>query len=324
MSFLNFNSSFIIHEDQNDHNPLVRTPDISQSIQHVTVDREKSDKITIHPSETKDIAVTSRSLLWDSTTELHFERHSAGNDAMRIKWTGTGLNPVFRTKRAIGGGSSTVVDITRITPYVARITQSAGTAWMLGSVATGDLIRFEKTTDSFSSPFSVTNQGKTYLVQAKGANYIDFIDNGEISLDSGVTLGASYSFALIVMTQGPVRIGDTISVSGSGINPSNTGKFEVVDISSEYLEVVNPFGYDETVLYGSNSLTVYEFLIGFLHLRADSRFKIKFDNQSEWLTLDRIGEKAIFIGSACAYRIQATNDGPMDVEVSLQYARVLV
>ena len=324
MPFANINYQLVIFEDQTDRNPQIRMPDITKSIQGVNVNHDKSERITLAPGETKDIVVTSRAVAWDATTQLTTDRYLAAADGVRLKWTGTGTAPAFRTNRNIGGGATTVVDMTRISPYVVRITQSAGTAWTLGSVQNGDIIKFEKNTDTFTSPFNPTNLGKSFSVQAKGANYIDFVDNGTAALDTAVTIGTDFAFALRVFSNGPVKIGDTLTISGAGINPSNHGKFEIVDLSTDYIEIINPFSEPETFLYGTNAITVYDYLIGLLHLRASGPVRVKYDNQVEWMLLDRLGAEVILLASVCSYRIQANNNDPsQEIEISVQHARVI-
>lgn len=323
MPFLNLNYQFLIHEDQTVGNPTIKMPDITKSFQGVVVENDKSDRITLYPGDSKSIVATSRALSWTSSTQLTFERFLTGSDNIRIKWTGTGPNPVFRTARAIGGDATTQVGITRVTAYVARISNVAGTAWTLGTVQNGDLLRLEATTDTFTSPFSDANKGKTWKVQNVGASYIDFIDNGEAALDAPIVLGASFGMALRVFSPGPIKVGDTISVSGGTINPSNFGKFTIADVSSDYLEITNPFGVAETLLKGSASLVIYEYLIGFVHLRASGALKVRFDSQVEWAQLARIGAEAVLISSACTYSVEAYNDGLEAVVVSVQHAAVL-
>jgi len=312
----------MLYDDPSTRNPKIKLLDIAKCFQGVIVDNDKSDRLTLAPGETKDIMVTTRALLWDPTTQLTFDRYLATGSNVRIRWTGTGTAPAFRTNRNIGGGATTTVDMTRVSPYAVRITQSAGTAWTLGSVQVGDWIKFEKNTDAFASPFSATNQGGTHQVQAKGANYIDFVDNGVAALDSAIVLGASFAFAVRVFSTGPVKAGDTIEIAGSGINPSNYGRFEIVDVSPDYIEIINPYSQAETVLYGTNSLTVYEYLIGFVHLRASGAIRIKSGDQVEWARLERLGGEALFLGSLNTFRLQANNDGLEDVVISIQYARV--
>lgn len=323
MPFLNLSYNFLIYEDQSDRNPQIRLPDITKDIQGVGAENDKSERIILYPGDTTSIISTSRLLSWTSATELEFERFLTNNDNIRIKWTGTGPNPIFRSNRSIGGDATSTVSITRVTPYVARITNVSGTAWSLGSVINGDYIRFEDDTDLFTSPFSETNKGKTYKIQNIGANYIDFIDNGASALDSLIVLGADFANAIKVYSSGPVKTGDTINISGSGINPSNVGKFTVIDVTHDYIEITNPLGVAETVLYGSNNLVIYEYLIGFIHLRASGSLKIKFDNQAEWAQLARLGSESLLISSACAYNLQAYNDGLEPIVISVQHAAIV-
>lgn len=325
MPFLNINFQVLMYEDvdSGSRNPLIRMPDITKSIQGVPVNNDKSDRVVVYTNDIKDLATTSRALSWDATTQLSFSMPISSESKQRIKWTGTGTNPLFRTKRAIGGDATTTVSITQLTPYVKRITNISGTAWNTSSVQVNDLIRFERNTDAFTSPFILGNTGVTYLVQSKGSTYIDFIDNGQAIVEGSVTLGADFELALRVMSPGPVKLADILTIASTNVHPSNTGKFEIVDISTDYIEVVNPLGVTETQLIGSVIPTIYEYLIGFVLLRASGPFKIKFDGQSEWARVDRVGPEALFMASMSAHSIQAMNDGPDPITVSIQYARVL-
>jgi hypothetical protein len=321
MSFLNLSYGLIIYEDPSDRLPNIRLTDISKSIQNVSADHEESDKYHLAPNETIDIATTLRSLFWGPSTQLEILRHIANEDNVRISHNGIGPAPIFRTNRAIGGDATTQVSITRVSPYVARITQNAGTAWSLTNVQVGDIIKFEKNTDSFTSPFSDGNLGKSFVVQAKGANYIEFLDEGIISLDTNIVLGTNFEFALRVFSQGPVKIGDTISISGN-INPANKGDYKIVDLSYDYIEITNPFSINETIIYGTNTINIYDYLIGFIHLRSSGSIKLRFDNQQEWMKVEKLQTEAIFVGSVETYKVQALNDSQESVTISVQHASV--
>jgi len=323
MSWLNLNYGLLVHDDESVTNPQIKLVDIVKDIQNIPVNHDQSDRVTLYTNESKTLATTSRPLAWDATTQIKFDRYIVEEDNVRLTYTGTGTNPAFRTDRLIGGAADTEISITRVTPYVARIQNVAGTVWSLGNVAVNDYIRFEKDTDSFTSPLHATNKGKTYQVTAKGADYIDFVDNGNSALDANIALGADYEQVIRVMSQGPVKVGDTIEIRGSGINPSNHGKYTVTDISTDYVEFVNALGVEQTVLIGTNSLVVYEHLIGFIHIRSTGPFKIRFDSQSEWASVDRLGNEAIFMGSMSAHAVEAQNDGPEPIVVSIQHVMVL-
>lgn len=324
MPYLNLNLGVLIYEDLNQAQPLIRPTDITRSFQQVAVQFDKSDRITLQPGDTTTIVSTTRSTAWDNTTQLEFQRYLAANDNVRVRWTGTGTNPAFRTARAIAGAADTVVSITRVSPNTVRITNTAGTAWDTSTVQVNDLIRFEKSTDAIASPFSLTNQGQTWLVQAKTSSTIDFLDNGLASLDTAITLGSNYAYVLRCITQGPVRIGDTIDLAGAGLNPSNQGRYQIVDVSSDFVEVVNPFSVDETVLYGTNVINIYDHEIGFVNLRASGRFQIRFGGQTSWVDVTPLGpgNEAVMAGSFNTYQIMATNPTQQPVTISVQHAAV--
>lgn len=322
MAFLNINYQMLIAEDISSKNPSIRMPDITNHIDHIPVSQDKSDRITLYPSETKTISTTSRPLAWDNTTELSFVRPFADQDIFRLVWTSTGTNPVFRTNRSIVGDATTTVSVTILTPYVKRIQVTAGTAWSTTTVQPGDYIKFEKTSQSFTSPFSETNQGQTFLVQAKGTDYIDFVDNSQASIETSVILGTDSDFAVRVFTSGPVRIGDTLSVSSSA-NLSNQGKFQITNVSPDYVEFVAPLGVEETLNYDSLSFVIYDYLIGFLHLRASDSVQLRFGSQTEWLNLSKLKNiQALFFGSVNSYLIEAKNDGNVPIEISVQTAKL--
>jgi hypothetical protein len=321
MANLNLNYKFLIYEDCANKNPEIQLPNISKNIEGIVVDFDKSERLAIYSNEIKDIATTQRNVLWNSTTELEIYQPVASSDNRRVEWTGVGTAPNFRTNRNIAGAADTQVSITRVTNYVARITNTGGTAWNLTNVQVNDFIIFDQSTDTVTSPFSTNNQNRKYLVQNKGANYIDLIDNGTQS-DEIVTLGVDFADVLKVISQGDVKVGDLFQISGAGINPSNNGRFEIVDVTDKYIEFVNPLGVDETVTIGTNSLVIYEYLIGFIHVRASAPVKLRFGSQTEWVQLERMGNEVIFFGSVCTHKIQAFNDRSEPVSISVQHCMV--
>lgn len=323
MPFLNYQSSVLIYEDAGEKTPLRRTPDLTLTANGLQVGKDKSERITVYPNEIVDILVKTRSLSWTSSTELTWVRPQAAADLMRIKYTGTGPNPVFRTARALGTDATTVLTMSRVSPNAVKIQHVSGTAWSLGTVAVNDLIRFEPDTDAFTNPFGAI-AGNTYRVQAVGADYVEFVDNGLAPLAENITLGADFALAVRIMTAGPVRIGDKISVSGAGINQGNIGDFEITDVSADYIEFVSPFGVAQTTTFGTNLLTVYDRLIGFVVIRTEGpTIKLRFGGQTEWVELKSLDggvTPPIMMATISTYKIQATNDGTDPVDIMITHA----
>jgi len=321
MISMNLKYGLLIYEDQDTNTPQIKIPDISVNIDGIQVFNDKSDRGSIQPNEIKDITLTSLDLSWDATTNLSFYRPTSDSNNIRLAYS-SGSAPVFRTNRNIVGAADTVVSITRVNDYIARITNTSGTAWNLSSVISNDYLRFHKTDDYITSPFSAVNQGKEFLVQSKGADYIDIIDNGNITEEADITLGADFDKVLKVLSQGSVKVGDTIKISGSNVTSSNIGEYEIIDVSDDYIEYVNAFATEESVVYDSSEFVIYKYLIGFLNLRASGSLKMRLDSQQEWMSIGMIKNTAVFFGSINTYKIQIKNDSYETVTFSLQTMEV--
>lgn len=326
MSYLNLNYGLISYKDPSPTNPQVRLGgDIAKSFQSIITQHANTRELTLSPGESRDVVTTLRPLGLDATSELSFERPFAEQDLIRIRWTGTGAAPNFRTKRALSVDATTEITVTRVAPNTVRFQRTGGTAMVTTAVQIGDILKLEKNTDAFTSPFNEVNLGKSFVVQSKGADYIDVIDNQAYSVDvSPITLGADFDFAFRVFSNGPVKVGDTLSVIGDDINQSNKGTFQVTDLSSDYVEIVNSYGVVETLVLGAdNFIRLYDHLIGFLHLLGNSAFKVKVNDQ-EAFVVDRLtSSEALFIGSVKAYKVEVQNDSSDTICVDAQFAAVV-
>lgn len=320
MSLMNLKINLLIYEDPQTTSPKIRTPDLEREYMQVAVNRPKSDEHYLAPGESAIIAATSRALTMDNTTQFAIERPRTAEDIIRLRWTGTGVAPGFRLKRNIGIDATTEVSMTRVAPNTVRLASTAGTAINTAAVVVGDILKMERSTDAFASVFNQVNTGVYWQVQAKGSGYIDFLDNGAAALDSALVLGASFDQQLRVLSPGPVRLGDTVELSG--LNLGNVNKYTISDYSSDYIEYVNPFAVAETFTV-SNNVAVYDRLIGFLFVRSTGAFKLKMNSQSEGTKYGLLQGEALFMGSVEAHTIEATNDGSDTIRVTLQHASLL-
>lgn len=325
MPFLNFQANALIYEDQDNRKPLRRLPDLTLAFDCIAVGKEKSERIEVQPNEIADVLVKTRGLSWTSSTQLSWERPLAQADNMRLRWTGTGPNPVFRTRRALSTDATTQLTMTRISPNAIRIQHNGGTAWVLTTVVVNDLIRFEPNTDAFTNPF-LLNVGKTYRIQAVGSDYVDFVDGGAAGMDQNIVLGTGFDLAVRIMTAGPVRVGDRLAVAGASLNQGNAGEFEITDVSTDYVEFIAPLGVAETALYGTNSINIYDRLIGFVLIRTTGApIKLRFGDQTEWTDLKALDAKTppLMMATLSTWKVQAMNTGTEMVELMITHAEAL-
>lgn len=321
MSLMNLTFGLLIYEDPSHTAPLVRTPDITREYQGVTVYRPRSDEYDLNPGETATIAATERALGIDNTTQFSLSRPDASSDVVRLTWTGVGSNPLFRTKRNLSTDATTTVSINRVAPNSVRISTSSGTPFSTGAVLVGDFVQLPRTTDTFTSAFAQGNQDVLWQVQAKTASTIDILDNGAFIEENNVTLGSDFAMQFRVLSQAPTRIGDTLEL-GSGVNAGNIGKFQIINLSSDYVEFVNPLAVDETFTVNAN-ISVYDRLIGFVMIRATGPFKLLVDGQASGAKVGMLQSEALYLGSIEAHQLQAVNEGTQPITIKLQYASVI-
>lgn len=312
MAYLSFHYGLLSYDDQSANHPTMRNFDISQSFQGLTSNHENSQKCVIAPGQTVTIAATARPLANNGTTGWSLERPVDGDGIVRLRWTGTGAAPQFRVARALGIGPSTQVSIVRVGPATARITFSTGST---AACQVGDILKFFRSTDSFTSPFGPQNAGQSFVIQAVGSGYLDFLDNGSAGIDSNIT-GADT--ALAVMSNGPVAVGDTVFIDGS-MNSSNKGEFKVNDVAPDFIELLNPYGIEETFTGGT--VKVYDHLIQFMHVMATAPIALSFDDAGE-MRLGRIGSQALFMGAVNAYQVDAINRSSEPVTVTIRHMAV--
>ena len=324
MSFMNLNFQLLIYKDRpTGGKPQVRVPDITESFQDLTLTNVMTSDPTIQPGETRTIATTTRPLTADTTTQLSIVRPISIQDTIRLYWTGTGANPGFATNRNLSTAADTVVSISRQGPNVARIMSVGGTPIVATPVQVGDILQFAGNTDTLTSPFGAQNLGKEYLVQNVGTNYVDVIDNGTIGLDQNIVLGSAFATVLCIFSAGPVRIGDTISIEGAGINTNNCGAYTITDISYNYVQFVNPYASAQTFTNTSNTVVCYNYLIEFLYMRTTGPITMTLNgtNQEVIGSLSK-GGPGLKLSTTQAYQVAVTNNGDCPVGVLITTAGI--
>jgi hypothetical protein len=283
---------------------------------------ENSRTVLIAPGDTADIVVNTRTLTASVTTEFAISFPVSTSSVARMKWTGVGTAPGFRTARALASDATTKVAITRLTPAIVRLTTVLGTAFSTAAVQVGDFLRLERSTDTFTSPFAVANQGVTFKVVGVTVSAIDVQDNGQMAPETGVVLGTGFAEAMKVLSPSPVKVGDTVVVDGI-VSLSNQGRYVVVQVSDTYVEFVAPQAYPETFTNGAALIKVYDGLIGFLNLKANGPLLLTIDG-GQAFSLGMLNEsESIFMGSVKSYLVQATNDSSSPVNVSFQYVSLV-
>ena len=327
MTFLNFESKFLIHSDTNLENPRVRLCDIVENFQSVLVRDVHSQENTLQPNESQTILNNQRTLgAGISTTQFQITRPISTDAVARMSWTSIGGDPAFRTLRSLSVDATTVVSLVRSGPRTMRIQSTSGSPLVSTSVIPGDEIFFEKNYDTFTSPFASNITGRKFSVQAIGANSIDFIDEGTTIEQPNITLGSTFTQNFLVMSfpVNSIREGDEIKNKCANFNSFNQGTFKISLVTPSFIEFTNPYAVLETQTNTANSLFAYDDLIGFLYLVSSGSLTIYLDGALSGISISPLANSvSIFNGSISASKIEITNNSNNSINVRSQCATVI-
>jgi hypothetical protein len=323
MSFLNFSLSRVAYEDDvASTDPMNKAFDVSTSKVGLHVGFPAVCTRVVHPGQIMLLESTSRTLAYDGTTELAVSHPELGSDLVRMRWTGVGTAPAFRTLRVIAGGSDTQVTLSRMSNTAAKMQVTGGTVWSLSTVQIGDEVFFGKTVDGeFTSPFSEVLQGSRFSIVDKGSDYLVFRDNGIASAESDITLGVGFDSALRVFSAAGVKVGDKLKFAvGANLKPDNKSYvLEITQVSDRDVYFVNPYAVDEIAIPGADSFVAFERMLNFLAVQATGAIDLRLDSSSATsIPLYEYETGAsIFMGTVSATSIYAVNNSTLPVNVTV-------
>jgi hypothetical protein len=323
MSFLNFTISRVAYDDAaSSSDPKNTAFDVSTAKVGLHVQFPAVCTRVVDPGQITLLESTSRALNYDGTTEFQFSHPELGSDIVRMRWTGTGTAPAFRTLRALAGGATTTVSFSRASNTAVKITNTTGTAWNTAVVQIGDELFFQKTVDGeFTSPFSEVIQGQRFVIVDKGTDYLVFRDNGMVSAESDIVLGGDFDSALRVFSALGVKVGDKIKFAASAnVRPDNKSYvLEVTQVSDRDIYFINPYAIDETCIPGASSFVVFERMLNFLAVQATGPIEIRLDSSAATSIplYEYESGAAVFMGTVSSTSIYAVNNSTSPIYVTV-------
>lgn len=317
-TFLTLNTDASISSTQN----VLKAPIAARFAYTLSaVELKQSAEFTesLDAAESKTLVSSRRATTVGSSTELAVSQPLASlTTTFRIAWTGNGTNPLFRTARALTTTALTALTITRLSGTIARITQATA-PFSTAAVVIGDYLLIEKTTDSFTSPFSTSNQGTPVKVVGKTATTIDVLDNGFMVGETAIVLGASFASVIKVFSASGVQVNDAMINKSSVFSAGNRGTFKVTSVSSDYVEIEADSLVSETVT-GATSTEVYfaNEVIRFLAITATNQIRVTIDGAP--IETSVLSSGAFLSGTFQCTEILIENMTDLEISVSGIYA----
>ena len=269
----------------------------------------------VDPLEKTTIVDCKRALSTDATSQFQILMPRADEPLRwRLRYTGTGTNPVLRTARALSLDATSSVKIDPVSTMIARISTDAGTALSSTAVVVGDSMLIERTTDTFTSLFNDENQGIPCVVTGKGAGYIEVNHNGAFVAES-IVLGTDYAEAIRVFSTGPVVTGDILELA-SPFNFGNLGRYTIVLIRNDYLEfdVTTDMVPETLISLTTNSLKIYDRYVNALSLITTADVWLYVDGAAIMVSpVDASGGVAVLTLRATKLEVENLDDAAVTV-----------
>lgn len=293
MSLLNVNLSILAYSDATATlQPNVRLADLKWSLLGLPSDNFKNVPISLAPGETLTVASTSRTLSYSGATSFVVTKQGA--DRMRISAS-------FGQRLSRNSGDNTTVwDLTK-NGQVVRLTASANTAPGFAGIQIGDSVNL--------TAFNSYNNGE-YVILSKGTNYIEFV-NAYAQNQAGVTTSP-----LSIYSSGPVQKGDILDITSPQFAFPNQGAFPVLAVTDQYIEVLNPNAFNQTVTGITTGFDVYPYAYKWMMIAVDRKVVVGLNGSGPSsieveppVEGDLIKTPGLFLKRGKVFQVQIMNTG---------------
>ena len=283
MATLSITNRYLAFDDAiASNNPQKKNFDWSTQLQGIVVDNPSSTPFRIPAGQCASLFDGTRTIGYDATTAFSLNVLNIAPNRYRLKWTGVGTAPTFRTDRAVSFTSSPPVTLT-ITPQLNQavvITCSLGA--IFGSVVVGDIVYIPgQSTGDSSSPFNTLNEGywsvlhatTTQLTLVRMPNTV-YSAKGEV-----VTIAANSSFQ--VFSADGVQLDDTLALV-QGFDSPLIQNYEIVAVTANSLDFISgtTLANIASVVPGSNSIIIFSDAKSWVALETDQNIDITLNSNS--------------------------------------------
>lgn len=296
MSSMNLQIGLLIYEDLNLESPKERLVDITKRWDRVSLDNVSSHQIVLQPMESKEITSSVRTIGADATTVFSLTPDSNYDGLWRLQHV-SGAIPAFRGRVDLSSSATIAVQISRTSDRIAKLTISNSN---LSGVQNGDTVRFEQ---GVMPQFTTVQEFK---IVNKGANFVEFADNGQLTEDNSYSIDSSDDLIRILRNDS-VSVNDTLRLR-SPSSYVNKGDFAVVSVSDDYIEFFNPYGIEESFNHSVEN-EIFEYLFGLVMVSATDSVRITFGNDESFAITKMPQGDAIFVGTVECTKIRLTNGG---------------
>jgi hypothetical protein len=217
----------------------------------------------------------------------------------------------FKTPKPTSVTALTSVSLQRQgqSPYM---TLTATGPFTTTGISSGDLLIFEKTTDSFTSPFDLSVTHAPFEITDVTSTSLTVRDVRGISDQLSVVLNSPLALK-VVANDGAVP-GDKMSLS-SPFFVANQGIYTVSAVSDTYVEFTSETAVPQALTLSTGSLSVYANKFDYVTAASESKFSLVFSNST--IDIVQVGQIASFSASVENPSLSIKNTNSYAIEVKL-------
>jgi hypothetical protein len=282
-AFLNVTLKILAFSDrQINSNPRLRLVDWNRDTSGTVVKNPKTEAYSIDPGATKLIFDGTRTTTIGPTTAFNVTLSPLDPSRYRIAWV-AGQNPGFRLDRLLTL-SGVPVTVTLQQNNTAIFSVPMLSVLDFTGVNPGDtlLIPSSSTGDSLS-PFSTLNSGKWQVLGVTSIKSIIVARSAGNSFEgtSEIVTPTANSQIQAFSTSG-VQVSDKLDIS-AGFSPSTRKTFEIVAVSSTYIEVIStsPLPPELNAIPGIGGMLFYTDSKIFLYVETDQESSIRLNGSTD-------------------------------------------
>jgi hypothetical protein len=280
MAILSITNRMMAFEDESaSNNPRQRPFDWSRQMEGLVVENPSCIPFTIPSLQTVSLFSGIRTTSHAADSQYALSVVNTATNRYRLKWTGVGTNPAFRTLRTVTWPSVIAPDTNTITFTVQLnqsvvVTTNAGS--IFGSVVEGDIVYIPgvSTGDSVSV-FNTLNEGYWIVLSATATSLVITRDTNEVfsALTETVIITSGASFQVFSVLG--VQIDDLLQLS-STFPTVTRNTYEIVSVTCDTIEFVSGITLPPitTIVPGLTSLVVYSEAKSFIYIETNQNISL--------------------------------------------------
>jgi hypothetical protein len=323
MGTLSITNRYLAYEDDSStNNPQQKAFDWSRQIQGLPVDNAAAEPFRIQPFAQVQIFDGTRTLGYNALTQYSLQPLNTASNRYRLKWTGTGDSPAFRTDRAVTFTNPSTITVTSQLNQCVAVTASAGAVF--GSVVAGDVVYIPGlSTGDSASIFDPLNEGVWSVLSADASTLVLGRNPGQVysALAQTVTITNNASFQ--VFSSDGVQLDDTLSLI-AGFSPVVLQTYEIVGVTANSIDFVSGITLPPTsaIVPGLNSIVVFSNAKSWIALETDQNLDVSINQNLSTFTVEPIlagdpNKKGVFQLQGTVYYLTVTNRSTLPASVRI-------